>query len=330
VLEQIRTDLAAKAKAVQARIDELTKALAANVQRERDALMQTRFQADPTPVIDHLRAYVDNVVPLTPLVDRLGKETEAFCSLDGRLELAKLLSMESVRQWGQYLVDSGTGVKGTGADAFRWLWAARLWYSGEALDARLFAFVDQIRPIASASPHHEWRAQLALQRTLARSLPTYVVDRQGASVYRQRSTGDGKADWYYELLKPNDGTRDAGRIERQRVNDDGSLGVKHAIGVSVHNDALFAADKPILEVRTVGDYLRVAQWKPTIVQPLPEQTWARGMNHHVFQQRIAQGLPCLVMETGNTRYWFTPTLGLVRQEITDVFERELCYAAHVR
>jgi hypothetical protein len=330
VLAQIRTDLKGQIDGIQARIEELNKGLAENVARERAELMKTKFSDDPTALIEHMRAYADDLGPLTEVVDRLAKEAEAACAPGGRIDLARLVGLESIRKWGQFLTDDGARVAGSGAESFRWLWAAHKWYGGDALDPKQFAFVDQMPKVTGTDPQANWRAQLALQHIMAATLANFIADGQGASVYRQRSADAEKTDWYYEVMQADKESKETGRLDRQRVDEGGTFGVTQSIRLAVRNDAIHAADKPVLEVRTVGEHLRVALWKPKIVAPLPDQTWARGMNHQIFQQKIARGLVCLVVETAKTRYWFAPGYGLVRQEIAGVFEREVCYTTRVR
>lgn len=329
-LRRILAAFDARAELVKERIAGLKRELEDIVARERAELLKTTFQDNPAPVIQHMRAYSDDVAELIGLVDRLGAKTEEHCVSNGRFRLQRAMALHSVQQWGEYLVDDGAKITGKGADTLRWLWAARLWYEGQSLAGPKFAFLDGVPRITETTPHANWRQQLQVQRALGKTIDSFLTEGQGVAIYRQRSSGDQRLDWYHEMLQPEAGTPGSWEIVRKRVDEEGKFARAQSIRVSLRNGVFSIADVPTLDVRGIGDHLTVAHWQPSLVAALPDQPWSRGINHVSFARGIAEGLPCLVVAAGNTRFWFAPGYGLVRQEIDGVFEREMCYSARVR
>lgn len=326
-LAHIRSDLAAKGAKLKERIEALRRDLDDMVGKERADLMKIGFRADPTPVIQHMRSYFADADKLTPLLDRLGAETESHCAPGNRLDLQRVVKLETIGKWGEFLTGDGAKCKGKGADTFRWLWAASLFYGGDNLQGERFAFVAPRPQVNGDAPHAEWRALLAMQREFAERIEHYLKDSQGAAVFRQHNLTNNSFDWYYERLESDKATNDRGTIERVRIDATGKRGTPQTIDVAMRRGALLIADMPTLDVRAQGEEVQVAFWKPTIVAPLPSQPWAQGMRHELFQKKLENGLPCVVIESGKTKYWFSPGFGMVRMEVADVFVREVCFSA---
>ncbi|MCA8977476.1 MAG: serine/threonine protein kinase [Planctomycetes bacterium] len=329
-LQQIREQLAVRADAIRTRLDGIRIAVEDEIRAEREQLAKIAAGDDPANLFDHLRTYPDDTSWAADTIDRLAAQAERDCAPGGQLDLDRLDGNEAIRKWGEFLTADGSDLAGKGADTWRWLWAARRWFEGDQLTDPAFAFVETRPKLVATTPSSDWRAQLALQRALAKEIGSFLVAGRGKAVYRDLNAA-GKKVWYLEEMEVESGATDRGNILRKPIDESGTEGHPQPIPISVDDRRVLIAGDITLDVRANGPDVRVALWRPRLVDPLPyDQSWASTMKGARSTQEIGKGLPCLVFDVGNTQFWFAPDFGLVRHVVEGRFERELRYTARVR
>lgn len=299
------------------------------IEATRQRLLSLDPDADPTEALAYLRAMGPE--SLEALVDRVGATYLSRVERDGDLDLGRLArDVPHLREWAGYALDGGASLRGDGAGALRWLWAARQWYGGSALGPELQAVVSQpaIRP-ASDEPHHEWRAELQLQFALLKGRSETFALPEGTLVFRNTWARDGKVTWLLDRVTGGDGRW---TLSRQLYDLSGrsSGGQSQELAISYEDGALYVANDKVLDLYAQGEHVLVGVWRPKLDPRLPDAAWTNGMDGDRFDAALADGIPVLIYRQGDAEYWHAPGLGVVKHVLNERFEREIRYSTLVR
>jgi hypothetical protein len=224
------------------------------------------------------------------------------------------------------LLDSWEHAESGGAALGDWL-AARNWYCGdEDAPAGVLTPLAKVEP---STPHSDWRATLNLQRSFAAStafpLPAgWIAVWHDADLMRKTSA------WYVDELvaESGDGDKRNWEIRRAVYVGDGLTPSNAQRVVLARRGAEFTrSGKPILGLDDHGEMVKVGAWHVDRTLTPPAKSWFPSQDEiATFRTEVAKGdVPALVTSDGTMTRWFSPDLGLVREEAPGVFRMELVY-----
>ncbi|MBI5434347.1 MAG: hypothetical protein HZA52_16050 [Planctomycetes bacterium] len=340
--------------------EDALRALAANVQaaaleldREHVADWQ-RLQAlagssDPDPILRHVARF--ECKHLDEWTATVAADLERRLAKDGVLDAKKLCDSDVLADW-LSAADSGdvpgaadasgaadapgAGEAGgapraaaaPGAPLADWL-DARRWYCGDD-DGLAASAVLPIPTLAKSEPHAEWRAALRLERGLASSDSAFPLPTGWIAVWRDSDLLRKTTAWYVDELVADTGddTRRNWEIRRAVYVGDGSTASNaQRVVLARRGNEFTRAGKVILDVKALGGTVRVGNWRADPALMPPAKSWFPSRDEFAtFRSELAPGdVPALITSDGTMTRWFSPSLGLVREEAPGVFRMELVY-----
>ncbi len=296
--------------------------------RERNAsseealrLLISEGPPDQDPQTAFAYAERHGMEPVQELAQRLADHLDATAVQEGWLDPTTLASFEHFGAWRDWLAGPGSALRTSSADHLRTLVCAYSWYVERAGEPVFAELVAEVPELASAEPHHAWRAQLALQIALSKS-EAYPLGPESTAVMRHTWSESGATLWFLERLEAR--TSEGWRIER-RIHDaaGNTTGRPQSYGVTRMEDAFFVEGIKGLDLRSADRSVQVALFHGSEADPLPGRAWVNDLDVAGYEQALgAEPVPCLFLESGATELWFSPKFGLVREVRSGVYERE--------
>ncbi|MCC6406248.1 MAG: hypothetical protein IT453_03710 [Planctomycetes bacterium] len=313
--------------------EDALRALAANVQaaaleldREHvedwQRLQSLAGSADPDPILRHVARF--ECKHLDDWAATVAADLERKLAKDGVLDAKKLCDSDVLAEW----LSAAEAAGAPGAALADWL-DARRWYCGDddGLDANaLFA----PPTLTKSEPHADWRAALRLERGLASSNSAFPLPTGWIAVWRDSDLLRKTTAWYVDELVADtgDGTKRNWEIRRAvYVGDGATASNAQRVVLARRGNEFTRAGKVILDVKALGGTVRVGNWRADPALTPPAKSWFPSRDEFAtFRSELASGdVPALITSDGTMTRWFSPSLGLVREEAPGVFRMELVY-----
>lgn len=302
-------------------------ALAARVQDAARALERAHLEdwkhvqtlpqtSAPGPILAHVARF--ECAHLDEWGAAVASQLELELVKRGALDVKALCASDLLGEWRE--------AGASAAPLADWI-AARAWYCEEATLAEDAPIVAP--KLARTEPHADWRAAMALQRGLAAS-PGFPLPAGWIAVWRDSDLLRKTTAWYVDELVAESGedTRRNWEIRRAVYVGDGLTPSNAQRVLLARRDHEFTrAGKVILDVKSHASSLKVGAWRADPAIALPAKSWFPSQDElATFRAELARGdVPALIASDGTMTRWFSPELGLVREEAPGVFRMELVY-----
>lgn len=286
--------------------------------RERAALHERDWAAilgasglqDPVRAFRHAERFTCE--HLDELCLRFAREVRARTLVDDGLDVGRLASFDQLGQWAARVRRGEVRLPDDLARDLRLLADAQRWYDqDESNDADLgFA---ELRATGHATPRKAWRDELALQWQLAGEASSFPL-RVGQRAWRVSIDPSGQREWWRESVEGVDGL--GLKLRRARFSADGRTALGEGVLRIERRGDIFAiagSTLPLIDLRAHGESVKVSATPIEAAVELPE---ALGATPDLEAQlrSAAERDACLVYTQGAVRRWFSPRLGLVREE----------------
>lgn len=187
--------------------------------------------------------------------------------------------------------------------------AARRWYANEPLHEAQLAL---LRGAEGFDRPGAWRNQIALQHALAEALER--APRLGEELWRCDLDPSGRREWWRERVESANGRRQIVRRSRFDAADGALLGEGLLHIERGEAQARFVGSHTLLvDLRGGGAALSVGALPPPERFELPPRAALEQRDLEDLRDGSAGEL-CLVWREGDVVRWYTPRLGLVREE----------------
>lgn len=241
--------------------------------------------------------------------ERFVRELRERVAAGPGIEPQALRAASSLPSWAERARNGDVRLSAEQARDLELLDAARRWCTGEPLlDAQLAL----VRAADGFDRGGTWRSQLALQVALAEAFER--APRLGEELWRCDLDPSGRREWWRERVERADGRRQIVRRSRFDAVDGVLLGEGLLHLERGDAQARFVGSRTLLvDLRGGGAALSVGALPPPEPVELPPR--AALERHELEDLRDAgAGELCLVWREGDVVRWYTPRLGLVREE----------------
>jgi len=238
-------------------------------------------------------------------VRELRERVAAGPSLDPRA----LRAAPTLATWAGRARNGRLGIPPDAARDLELLDAARRWYAAEPLLDSQLALV---RAAEGFDRGGTWRNQIALQQALSDALGR--TPRPGEELWRFDLDPSGRREWWRERVERADGQRHT--VRRSRFDAAGTTLLGEGYLQLEHSEALVrfvGARSPLVDLRNGAAALSVEELPPLERLELPPHA---ALEHNALEdlRDASSGELCLVWRNGEVVRWYTPRLGLVREE----------------
>ncbi|MCK6448455.1 MAG: hypothetical protein L6Q99_18855 [Planctomycetes bacterium] len=302
--------LAELSQRIAAAAREIDRAHVDDWQRVR-ALPQT---SEPDTILEHVARF--GCGHLDEWTGAVGAQLELELVKNGVLDVNALCDSDLLETWSE--------ADAAAAPLADWF-AARAWYCDDEPAQGELA----VPALAKSEPHADWRATLALERALATS-PNLPLATGWIAVWRDSDLLRKTTAWYVDELVAESGEGDERNWEIRRavyVGDGLTPSNAQRVVLARRGDQFTRSGKPILDVREHASSVKVALWRADAALTPPAKSWFPSKDElATFRSELAgRDEPVLVSSDGTLTRWFSPKLGLVREEAPGVFRMELAY-----
>ncbi|MCE9594210.1 MAG: hypothetical protein K8S98_08450 [Planctomycetes bacterium] len=274
---------------------------------------------------DEIRAHVARFEcsHLDDWTAELSKDLEREIVRDGALDVERLCKSDVLASWEGG--DGGVAELGALTD---WI-DARKWYCGDTSGVDDAATIP-VPKLSRSEPQADWRATLQLERGLASSSSAFPLAAGWIAVWRDSDLLRKTTAWYVDELAADHGSGDKRDWEIRRavyVGDGLTASNAQRVVLARRGNEFTRAGKVILDVKARGANVRVATWRADPALAPPAKSWFPSRDDVTgFRAELAHGdLPVLVTGDGTISRWYSPRLGLVREEAPGVFRMELVF-----
>ena len=285
-----------------------------------------RASADPGPFFEHFNRFGCRE-HMTAAARRVVDTLQAEAQVSGRLQLEALDRTRSLGQWVELVDGKQVELDAAAAGLLRLFEFAQRWHDTDAANDGFDWDKASLPPVSGKST--DWRQVLKLQHALAQPGSAYPIPHKGLALVRQVDEF-GAVSWieFEDRSKSDDGRN--WNIRRRIADADGNFSAE------TFNLALERGDGSIRAQDGNAVFLEFkSRAGDTRVEPLPP-CFAGAVPHALLSPQQLEGFRrlygasaeslCLVVQDdrGATR-WFSPKFGLVREEITAGWTREIVY-----
>lgn len=276
---------------------------------ERDlfALRSTPEHGGATHAFGHVARF--GCGHLDEFGERFVRELRERVAAGAGIEPQVLRSAPSLASWAERARRGELRMQADDARDLELLDAARRWYAAEPL-------LDAQRALLRAAEGFDrpgaWRNQLALQHALAETLEH--APRLGEELWRADLDPAGRREWWRERVESADGRRQTVRRSRFDAADGALLGEGLLHLERGDAQARFVGSRTLLvDLRGRGAELSVGALPPPESFEWPPRAALEERELEDLRESSAGEL-CLVWRDGDVVRWYTPRLGLVREE----------------
>ncbi len=278
--------------------------------REWSSIMASPGIQDPADAFRHAERY--GCGHLDELGQRFARELRAWVLVGEQLDIGRLNTFHQLASWSER-VDSGQVKLPADLSADLTLLAhAQRWYDlDEGNDAQLD--LSKFKAPRVSAPTHDWRSELALQWRLAREDSPFPL-RAGQKAWWRSVDAAGNVEWWRDSAE---GVEDGvWRLRRARFSADGRTSLGEGLLRIERKGGLFAfpgASVPMLDLRAHSEGVLVGP-TPVFDAAAPPAELALNLEALESARSAAQRDSCLIYVQGDVRRWYSPRLGLVREE----------------
>jgi hypothetical protein len=278
--------------------------------REWASIMASPGIQDPADAFQHAERF--GCGHLDELGQRFARELRAWVLVGELLDIGRLNTFHQLPSWAERVESTQVKLPADLAADLTLLAHAQRWYDFDAEnDARLD--LSKFNTARVSSPTHDWRAELALQWRLGREDSPFPP-RAGQKAWRRSVDAAGNVEWWRDSVEGvDDGMW---RIRRTRFSADGRTALGEGLLRIERKDARFViagASVPLLDLRAHGEGVLVGPTPVFDAAPPPAEL-ALGLEALEAVRTAAQRDSCLIFVQGDVRRWYSPRLGLVREE----------------